>query len=115
MLEVSSSKNQPREGIETEIHKSIDSLINAGWILNKDDIISQWNLEVPYGYPTPFKGRDLVLKKIHNWLSKFNIQSRGRFGGWKYEVSNQDHSFMQGVEWVNDQITGEAESIYQWK
>jgi hypothetical protein len=29
------------------------------------------------------------------------IVSRGRFRAWLYEVSNQDHSFMQGVEWLN--------------
>ena len=34
-------------------------------------------------------------------LEARGVYSRGRFGAWKYEVSNQDHSFMQGVEVVN--------------
>jgi len=41
------------------------------------------------------------------------VFSRGRFGGWKYEVSNQDHSFMQGVEWVNALLLSEPEITYR--
>jgi hypothetical protein len=37
------------------------------------------------------------------------VYSRGRFGAWKYEVSNQDHSLMQGVECVNHLLRGEEE------
>jgi hypothetical protein len=42
-------------------------------------------------------------------LESRHIYSRGRFGAWKYEVSNQDHSFMQGVEVANRLLSGEPE------
>jgi UDP-galactopyranose mutase len=29
------------------------------------------------------------------------VCSRGRFGAWRYEVGNMDHSVAQGVEWAN--------------
>ena len=38
-----------------------------------------------------------------------DILSRGRFGAWKYEVGNQDHSFMQGVEAAERVISGAHE------
>jgi hypothetical protein len=42
-----------------------------------------------------------VLKTIQPYLEKNGIYSRGRFGAWKYEVGNMDHSIMQGVDVVN--------------
>ncbi len=37
-------------------------------------------------------------------LDKLGVYSRGRFGAWKYEAANQDHSLMQGFEWVNRMV-----------
>jgi hypothetical protein len=38
------------------------------------------------------------------------VYSRGRFGAWRYEVGNMDHSVAQGVEWVNRIVEGDREN-----
>jgi protoporphyrinogen oxidase len=55
-------------------------------------------MDAPYGYPIPTPDRDDVLDEVLAALEKHDIYSRGRFGGWRYEVANMDHSVMQGVE-----------------
>ena len=63
--------------------------------------ISIWHHRADYGYPVPGIHRDRTLAQILPMLAKQRIHSLGRFGAWKYEVGNQDHAFMQGVEIVN--------------
>ena len=77
-----------------------------------DDICTKWEITVDYGYPVPTLMRDNALKTIQPRLEEKDIYSRGRFGGWKYEVSNMDHSVMQGVEWAERMVTGTPESTY---
>lgn len=72
-------------------------------------IESTWVFHSQYGYPTPTLNRDAYLNRVLPELEKHRIYSRGRFGAWKYEVSNQDHTFMQGVEWVDRLLDGKAE------
>lgn len=72
-------------------------------------IESLWSFRADYGYPTPSLERDGVLEQALPVLGELGIYSRGRFGAWKYEVSNQDHTFMQGVEWVNSVLLDEPE------
>ena len=64
------------------------------------DVLSLWHRREEHGYPTPTVGRDAVLAQVLPALEARHVYSRGRFGAWKYEVSNQDHSFMQGLELV---------------
>jgi protoporphyrinogen oxidase len=63
-------------------------------------VVSVASRHVPQGYPTPFRGRDAVVDPILRAFEQRGVFSRGRFGAWKYEVSNQDHSFAQGYECV---------------
>ena len=59
--------------------------------------------------PLPSITRDEVLSVVLPELERREVYSRGRFGAWKYEVSNQDHSLMQGVELVNRLAAGREE------
>jgi protoporphyrinogen oxidase len=73
---------------------------------------SVWHCRLEYGYPTPFLERDPILSQLDTVLKEYGILSRGRFGGWKYEVSNQDHSVMQGKEAVDYILEGKEEYHY---
>ncbi len=53
------------------------------------------------------------MARAHKALEAQSIYSRGRFGGWKYEVSNQDHCFIQGRELADRLVLGEAEKLYK--
>lgn len=100
MAEVSESECKPVNA-ETIVEETIQGMLNTKLIESRDDIISVWYKSLDYGYPTPSVDRDKAINKVIPELDKLDIYSRGRFGGWKYEVSNQDHSLMQGVEIVN--------------
>jgi len=86
----------------------IRSARTAGLVRRTDRIIDTWTFTAAYGYPTPTLDRDAQLASVLPRLASHGIYSRGRFGAWKYEVSNQDHTFMQGVEWA-DHVTGGRE------
>ncbi|PIO60312.1 hypothetical protein TELCIR_18194, partial [Teladorsagia circumcincta] len=73
-------------------------LMEHGIIYPTSRIESTWLHVLPYGYPIPTLNRDKELQKAHKALEMANIYSRGRFGSWRYEAANQDHSFTMGTE-----------------
>lgn len=84
------------------VKETVNSLIKSG-IIREDDkkrIATAWRERLPYAYPIPTLGRDDALKIIENYLNSRGIFSVGRFGGWRYEKGNMDHSFLAGVEAV---------------
>lgn len=108
MCETSSSDFK-RENPDLIVQKTIDALSAEGFIGPNQKIISKWHFSATPGYPTPFVGRDDLIQGLFDQLSGFQIYSRGRFGAWKYEVSNQDHTFMQGFEWADWIMGGKPE------
>ncbi len=111
MTETSESKYKPVNR-DMLVDDTIRALTEDGLIDEKSTIVSRFHHFEPYGYPTPSLNRDSILKAVLPKLENYGIYSRGRFGGWKYEVSNQDHSFMQGVEWVDKMELGAKETTY---
>ncbi|MBC7834977.1 MAG: FAD-dependent oxidoreductase [Phycisphaerales bacterium] len=97
---------------DTIVEETIQGLINCGMLAESQraDIVSHWVYHADYSYPTPSVDRDDILADVIPWLEEHSIYSRGRFGMWKYEVANTDHTLMQGVEVVNRLILGEAET-----
>jgi protoporphyrinogen oxidase len=99
MLEVSESEHQNVDQ-QTLIERVIDGAAATRLLSNDQQILSRWSYRATYGYPVPGLQRDASLSHLVPEFERYGIYSRGRFGLWKYEVSNQDHSFMQGVELV---------------
>jgi len=116
LCEVSYSEFKPVDGNRI-VDDVIQGLINAGMIKEEDrkDIVDTWVFNARYSYPTPSVERDDILAQAIPFLEQHGIYSRGRFGMWKYEVSNTDHSLMQGVELINRLMADEAETTIGMK
>lgn len=78
-------------------------------IASTDEIVSIYYRRLEHGYPTPSLERDGVLEKALPLLQAQGIWSRGRFGSYKYEVANQDHSCVIGVEAADNILYGTKE------
>ncbi len=113
MTETSESSAKPVNS-SSLVRETVQGLLNTKLIRSENDVVSTWSYRAEYGYPTPSLERDAILKDVMPVLETRGLFSRGRFGGWKYEVSNQDHSFMQGVEWVNRMERGETETTFSY-
>jgi protoporphyrinogen oxidase len=93
----------------------LDGLL-AEKILEPSDIgkvVSTYLIHAGHAYPIPSIDRDAALSVIQPYLESKHIYSRGRFGSWKYEIGNQDHSMMQGVELVDRWLDGSEEKVFR--
>ena len=115
LAEISHSVHKPVSRA-TVVDDTIQGLINTRMISEEDrgSIVDAFLIERDYTYPTPSLERDEVLSVVQPWLEQQDIYSRGRFGAWRYEVGNMDHSVAQGVEWVNRTLLGDRANELTW-
>jgi protoporphyrinogen oxidase len=113
MCETTYSPHKP-EDKATIIDRTVRGLIDSGMMdrSHRQRIVSRYLIDIPYSYPVPTLGRDRALAVIQPWLESLNIYSRGRFGAWRYEAGNMDHSFMQGVEVVGRILAETPEKVF---
>jgi protoporphyrinogen oxidase len=108
MAEVSESPAKPVDPARL-VEETIAGLVATRLIAGRAAVHHVWHRRLEHGYPTPSLQRDRALAAVLPAFKARHVFSRGRFGAWKYEVSNQDHSFAQGVEVVERWLYGAPE------
>jgi hypothetical protein len=113
LTETSTSRYRPIDS-SSIVSQVVDGLFRTGLLEDHDRarIVATWHCAPTKTYPVPTLDRNQILDLIQPWLARHRIFSRGRFGAWRYEIGNMDHSFMQGVEWADHMLTGAEESIW---
>jgi protoporphyrinogen oxidase len=113
MCEASIPKGHPVDA-DAIWKQALAGLIRAGILEERDQerIVSRYQRFVSYSYPIPTLERDKALQVIQPALLAERIYSRGRFGAWRYEIGNMDHSVMMGVEAVGHAVAGEQETVF---
>ncbi len=97
LAEVAHSVHRPID--ETSVVEQVlAGFLREGIIPDSSRIVSRFHHIASPGYPTPTLARNTALAALHPALEALGIHSRGRFGAWRYEIANQDHSFLQGAE-----------------
>lgn len=110
LAETSESPTKPVNA-STIVEDTIQGFLNTGLVSRREDVVHQWHHRADRAYPTPSLGRDPALEVLLPYLESVGIQSRGRFGLWRYELGNQDHSAMQGGEWADRMVSGARETL----
>lgn len=113
MCEVSFRTDETPD-VQDLLDKVIAGLIRAKMLEESDrsSIVSRYHRSVSYSYPIPTLDRDSALSVVQPALMKRGIYSRGRFGAWRYEIGNMDHSVMMGVEAVDNALSGAEEKVF---
>jgi protoporphyrinogen oxidase len=114
LAEVSSSTYKS-EDADTVVDRTIQGMLDCALLTEEQaerKIVSRQLMQVPYSYPVPTIGRDRALATIQPWLMERDIYSRGRFGAWRYEIGNTDHSVMMGVEVADHLVSGADETTW---
>ncbi|HET9887732.1 MAG TPA: FAD-dependent oxidoreductase [bacterium] len=113
LAEVSFSRHKPVT-LENVVEQVIEGFVATGLLAANDlaDIVDTHLIVRERTYPIPSLRRDDALAVLQPFLESKNIFSRGRFGAWKYEIGNMDHSVQMGAEVVERILHGAQEQCF---
>lgn len=113
LCEISEPAAQPAKAAG-ELRAQVEESLYRMGVLDHpgQQLVSRWESTIEHGYPVPFLGRDALLHEVQPLLEEAGLYSRGRFGTWRYEISNQDHAYMQGLEAVRRILFDLPEETY---
>jgi len=107
LVEVSESKHRIIPKSRRRLREMVkDGLVRSGMLPADATIVAMWDKRLEYGYPVPYVERNMHVHAADKELRKLGIWSRGRFGSWKYEVGNQDHSCFLGIDAIDSMLFG---------
>lgn len=111
MTEIASSSWRPLDptGLADRV---VDALRRVGLVPADAPIVSTHIEHIPYAYPVPTLHRDAALAAIQPWLARHGILARGRFGAWRYELGNMDHSVKMGIDVARRLVQGIEEEAW---
>jgi protoporphyrinogen oxidase len=111
MTETSYSRYKPET--PDDLPERVEAGLRAAGVVEGTPKIASMHLEdIPYAYPVPTMKRDDALRTIQPWLMRNDIYSRGRFGAWKYEIGNMDHSVKMGSDAARLAVNGTPEEAW---
>ena len=113
LAEVSRSPYKP-VSLDSVVDEVVEGLVATRLLSPADlaDVVDTHLITREYTYPIPSIRRDDGLSVIQPYLEGLNIYSRGRFGAWKYEIGNMDHSVQMGAECVERLVRGRPEMCW---
>jgi len=83
--EIAYSRFRPLKiGKEKLFKLTVDKLVNAGILRSSDNIIFQNIIDQKYAYVIYDHYREACVKRVRDFLRKYDIETCGRFGEWGY-------------------------------
>jgi protoporphyrinogen oxidase len=104
------ARRNPAADLEADV---LDGLARTGLAPCGAAVASVHRVDLDYGYPIPTIDRDRALGVIHEWLDGQAVYSRGRFGGWRYEIGNMDHAAKMGIDIARRLVEGRPEELWR--
>ena len=82
----------PKDASEADVVALCEKAFRELGIIGQEcQVVSRWCQLLKLSYPVPFLGRDELVEAVKGHLEKeYQIYTRGRFGDWIYEWTNQD-------------------------